>query len=1127
MSARNICRYLLPRSFNLYSKRPYNTYAGFRRRRNQIHSQYKHLIDEFPTPKEILWRLLNEAYIMTKNADIKPIFQEDQILNEGTAQRVWKYSIYMKWPKTLVIEGISSRKHEAESLAYLRACQKMKELNLLDNDNNPLLSGKKSTFYNESIASAKTDLLNLCQRIYNTHGRNPDYLPKFEISQEEGIVGKVSFWKCKLHLAYPEKKSFESCAGRVKEAEGIAAAEALLWLEKEKNIINTKRQLINYSKDEEEKLSKNHFAPYSICLPSLLQDKMLSVLQKLNELTKDGNSESFLEDCSMQEDNNCSLDEIQKRNLITDEIYQELSEAENINRSREMFQKYISHLESSEPNVQEIRNVTSNLPIASKKNEILKQLNENQVVVLSGDTGCGKTTQVPQYILDEYIAKLKGANCNIIISQPRRISAISIAERIAYERGEQVGETIGYHVRLKKNLPKQSGAMLFCSTGMLLRKLCFNPNLDGISHVIVDEVHERSMQIDILLILLKRLLESNKNIKILIMSASFNTFLFSQYFNNCPVIHVPGNVYPVKEYYLEKLPSDLVGVNPHSKIEPILDVNLVANAINFVHKTQKGGAILCFLPGWHDILAVQNKLLEICEDPSELKICRAHSRLPHEEQKMIFEPAPDGVRKIILTTNIAETSITINDVVYVVDSGLHKGTTFDGEHGAATLATQWITKANVRQRRGRAGRVQHGVCYHLFPQQILTFMEDYPKAEILRMPLESVILDCKLYCPNSKAEDFLSTALQPPSQSSLQIGVHELQQIGVLDENENLTDLGKVIVKFAAHPRLSLALVYASFLGCLDPILTICTVSTLTKEPFLNTLEDKSLIKTIKQGFANYLFSDHLAITNIFEAWNNLKDTPEAQNFLLENLLDEQSMHFIKDLKALFAQSLFEAGIIESPDAFLDPENICNINRNNIPCIFSVLSAAFYPNVMKVMQGDITQGKIDKDAVIYSLVKGQQGYIQRESVASTEFELPSPWLVYFKALHSEARRKIMTSAVSPVPGICLLLFAGQQLTIINEDINDPSNVILMLDNYKKLTFSCKKGDAELLLIWRNHLKNFFRTYIQTLKSQNNDLSFYNEEFLPVLKEIISTPQVPFTKGQLYKFVNNELVSEEF
>ncbi|KAF8781918.1 ATP-dependent RNA helicase DHX30 like protein [Argiope bruennichi] len=1025
MSARNICRYLLPRSFNLYSKRPYNTYAGFRRRRNQIHSrnlcilpnrasssvssrlnvadEYKHLIDEFPTPKEILWRLLNEAYIMTKNADIKPIFQEDQILNEGTAQRVWKYSIYMKWPKTLVIEGISSRKHEAESLAYLRACQKMKELNLLDNDNNPLLSGKKSTFYNESIASAKTDLLNLCQRIYNTHGRNPDYLPKFEISQEEGIVGKVSFWKCKLHLAYPEKKSFESCAGRVKEAEGIAAAEALLWLEKEKNIINTKRQLINYSKDEEEKLSKNHFAPYSICLPSLLQDKMLSVLQKLNELTKDGNSESFLEDCSMQEDNNCSLDEIQKRNLITDEIYQELSEAENINRSREMFQKYISHLESSEPNV---------------------------------------------------------------------------------------GETIGYHVRLKKNLPKQSGAMLFCSTGMLLRKLCFNPNLDGISHVIVDEVHERSMQIDILLILLKRLLESNKNIKILIMSASFNTFLFSQYFNNCPVIHVPGNVYPVKEYYLEKLPSDLVGVNPHSKIEPILDVNLVANAINFVHKTQKGGAILCFLPGWHDILAVQNKLLEICEDPSELKICRAHSRLPHEEQKMIFEPAPDGVRKIILTTNIAETSITINDVVYVVDSGLHKGTTFDGEHDSL-------------------------------------FLENFPKAEILRMPLESVILDCKLYCPNSKAEDFLSTALQPPSQSSLQIGVHELQQIGVLDENENLTDLGKVIVKFAAHPRLSLALVYASFLGCLDPILTICTVSTLTKEPFLNTLEDKSLIKTIKQGFANYLFSDHLAITNIFEAWNNLKDTPEAQNFLLENLLDEQSMHFIKDLKALFAQSLFEAGIIESPDAFLDPENICNINRNNIPCIFSVLSAAFYPNVMKVMQGDITQGKIDKDAVIYSLVKGQRGYIQRESVASTEFELPSPWLVYFKALHSEARRKIMTSAVSPVPGICLLLFAGQQLTIINEDINDPSNVILMLDNYKKLTFSCKKGDAELLLIWRNHLKNFFRTYIQTLKSQNNDLSFYNEEFLPVLKEIISTPQVPFTKGQLYKFVNNELVSEEF
>ncbi|CAL1285754.1 unnamed protein product [Larinioides sclopetarius] len=670
--------------------------------------------------------------------------------------------------------------------------------------------------------------------------------------------------------------------------------------------------------------------------------------------------------------------------------------------------------------------------------------------------------------------------------------------------------------------------MLFCSTGMLLRKLCFNPNLDGISHVIVDEVHERSIQIDILLILLKRLLETNKTIKILIMSASFNTYVFSQYFNNCPVIHVPGNVYPVKEYFLEKLPSELVGVNHYNRTEPRLDVNLVASVINYVHNTQKKGAVLCFLPGWDDILAVQNKLFEICEDPSELKICRAHSRLPHEEQKIIFEPVPDGIRKVILATNVAETSITINDVVYVVDSGLHKGAKFDDELGIASLGTQWITQANVRQRRGRAGRVQHGVCYHLFPQKILTDMEDYPKPEILRMPLESVILDCKLYCPDSKAEDFLSSALQPPSQSSLQIGVQELQMCGVLDENENLTDLGKVIVNFATHPRLSLALIYAAFLGCLDPVLTICAVLTLSKEPFLNTLEDKSLIKTIKQSHDNYLFSDHLATAKIFDTWNELNGTSEVENFIMLNLLDEQNLKFIRDLKSLFAESMFEAGIIDSPDAFSDPANLCNINRNHFPSIFSVLSAAFYPNVMKVIQGEISRGKINKDAVVYSLIKGQRGYIQKESVACKEFELPSPWLIYFKALHSEARRMMMTSAVSSVPGICLLLFGGQQLTVVNEENNnDPNNVVLMLDNYKKLRFSCQKEEAELLLLLRNQLKNVFRTYVETLKSPNNDIMpFYNEEFLPVLKEIISTPQIPFTKGQVYKFVNNELVSEE-
>ncbi|GIY91686.1 ATP-dependent RNA helicase DHX30 [Caerostris extrusa] len=857
-------------------------------------------------------------------------------------KKLWKVSIYMKWPQKFCVSGISSKKTEAENLSFLHACQKMKEYGLLDKDNKPLIPDK-TNFTEKFLKSSKCDLLNLFHIIWLKQGKKTDILPKFENTNVAGIFGKNSFWECQLQLMYPEKRFLKSSATRLKDAESIAAAKALFWL-RDISFINNKNRLIQYSSQDETKLLNYHLAPYSICIPPLLQDKMTSMLHKLQEQVKEKDLSEVL---PVNDNIDPKLNELPVRNIITEEIYHELSEAEIILRSRQMFEKFVSYFESSEPSILKMKNARISLPIADKRADILRLIDENQVVILSGETGCGKTTQVPQYILDHYIEKNKGANCNIVVTQPRRISAISIAERVANERGEnKVGETVGHHVRLNKKLPKQNGAILYCSTGMLLRKLCSNPNLLGISHVIVDEVHERNIQIDFLLILLKRLLESNKNIKILIMSASFNTSVFSQYFNNCPTLHVPGIIYPVKEYYLEDLHKDIPGINEFGKNGPSLNVELVANVINYVHRSQKSGSILCFLPGWHDILSVQNKLLEICKDPSELKICCAHSRLPHEEQKNIFEHPPEGVRKVILATNIAETSITIDDVVYVVNSGLHKGTSFDGTQGIASLGTQWITKANVRQRRGRAGRVQYGVCYNIFTRNILQYMDDYPLPELLRTPLESVILDCKLYCPDSKAEDFLSTALQPPSRSSLQIGINELQMLAILDENENLTELGKIIVNFATHPRLSVALVYASLLG-------------------------------IKQGYDNYLYSDHLALSKIFDTWHKLHKTSEAEEFIKNNLLDEQSLHLIKDLKALFAESLFTAGIIEQKDAFSDPENKCNVNSNHPMSIFAALSVAFYPNVMKVIQGEISKGKLNKEAIVYSLVKGQRATFKR------------------------------------------------------------------------------------------------------------------------------------------------------
>ncbi|KFM62482.1 putative ATP-dependent RNA helicase DHX30, partial [Stegodyphus mimosarum] len=562
---------------------------------------------------------------------------------------------------------------------------------------------------------------------------------------------------------------------------------------------------------------------------------------------------------------------------------------------------------------------------------------------------------------------------------------------------------------------------------MLLRKLSSNLNLEGISHVIVDEVHERNIQIDFLLILLRKLIENNKHIKIILMSATFNTCTFSQYFNNCPTVRVPGNVFPVKDYFLEDLQNFIPGINNLNRNDSVLDSDLVVKVINHINATQEPGAILCFLPGWNDIRTVHGKLLESNPNSSKLMICPAHSRLPHSEQRIIFEKPPEGVRKVILSTNIAETSITVDDVVYVVDSGLHKSTSFDGEKGIASLATEWITKANVRQRRGRAGRVKSGICYHLYKLGEFHNMAEYPIPELLRVPLENVILKCKLYCSNEKAEDVLSCALQPPTTSAIQNGVNELQELGILNEEENLTDLGKIVVNFGTHPRLSVALIYAAFLGCLNPVLNISAALTFGREPFINTLKDPGVIKEMKQAHDNLLYSDHLALSKIIDTWIELKEKSDASDYAANNLLDENNLTFIRDLKGLFSEDLYSAGILDKQEAYSDPLHKCNANSSHIRSILAALSAAFFPNVMKVSQGEVTHGKLKKDALTYSLLKGQRGYIQKESVVSNEYEFPSPWLIYFSALKSDARRLMMTSTVSSVPGLCLLLFNRQKL----------------------------------------------------------------------------------------------------
>lgn len=287
----------------------------------------------------------------------------------------------------------------------------------------------------------------------------------------------------------------------------------------------------------------------------------------------------------------------------------------------------------------------------------------------------------------------------MIVTQPRRISAISLAERIADERNESIGDVIGYQVRLQQVLPRVPGAILFCTTGLLLKKMQSNFDLKGISHVIIDEAHERNIDTDLLLALIKRAMGNNPDLKVIIMSATINAELFQEYLN-CKAINVPGRLFPVERFFLEDIESMGIrgrwqGVDEDGS--PAVDYDQVAHLVSYIHESKPEGGILVFLPGWNEIQKV-NYVLETSRQADKFEIILLHSKIPYLSQSKVFSPPPEGKRKIILATDIAETGITVPDVVYVVDSALRKEIKWHEGKGLSSIDTERISKANLNQR---------------------------------------------------------------------------------------------------------------------------------------------------------------------------------------------------------------------------------------------------------------------------------------------------------------------------------------------------------------------------------------------------------------------------------------------
>ncbi|KAJ7071028.1 P-loop containing nucleoside triphosphate hydrolase protein [Mycena amicta] len=608
----------------------------------------------------------------------------------------------------------------------------------------------------------------------------------------------------------------------------------------------------------------------------------------------------------------------------------------------------------SDPRLETLRKQRMSLPVYTRAEDVLAHVRDHEVTICMAATGSGKTTQIPQLILDSFIERGEGASCNIVCTQPRRLAALSVADRVAKERGETLGQSVGYQVRFESKLPEEHGAITFCTTGVFLKRMQSNlsndnrfegRSLDDVTHVVVDEVHERDVDTDILLVVLKQMMQDRKKrnipLKIILMSATIDPTLFQQYFPDehgrpATVIEVPGRSFPVTKHFMESFLPDILR-GPASWImrepqvakyvdretSPVMFSNqedeidippqLVAATVAHVLQLTDSGHVLVFLPGWDDIISVQKGTN--FNDPSRYSIHLLHSSIPLAEQQVIFEPPKPGVRRIILSTNIAETSVTIPDVVYVVDTAKIKEQRYDPQRHMSSLVSAWVGTSNLNQRAGRAGRHRPGEYYGLLGSAHAQVLHAYQTVEMKRVDLSNVVMHVKaLNFPGMSVEDVLGACIEPPLPERVAAAMKDLQMVGALDANKDLTSLGRVLLQIPVDVQLGRLVLYGCFFRCLDQALTLAAILS-NRDAFMSPMHLKAESSKVKLGWTNPQFrSDALAALAAFNAWWALQSRGEyitANRFCSDNFLSKPTLLTIQKIKVHLLQALFRAGVID------------------------------------------------------------------------------------------------------------------------------------------------------------------------------------------------------------------------
>ncbi|TGO82342.1 hypothetical protein BPOR_0855g00010 [Botrytis porri] len=664
------------------------------------------------------------------------------------------------------------------------------------------------------------------------------------------------------------------------------------------------------------------------------------------------------------------------------------------------------------------------LPLNQNSFEVLNHIEDNQFSILIGKTGSGKTTQLSQIVFDYYIRTKRGGECRVICTQPRRIAAKSVAERVAEERGQELGDQVGYKIGFDTKLPNPHGSITYCTTGIILQQLIHHPDaiLDSTTHLIIDEVHERDLDIDFLLTMVKKLvrarIEAGKPApKVCLMSATADAEMLQEYFAfkdgareiTCPVLHVEGRAFPVEKYYLENIMNtfretystghpiwdlldstknktyltseqrikktdlvvDIENEQPESAIkwdshdddpdslqkqiamdtlEGQVPVDLAAIVVAHIASTTEDGAILLFLPGIRGINLIENNLRTQnvfnvnFNDESKFKILKLHSSTADKHQE-VFKPVSPGCRKIILATNVAETSITIDDIQYVVDTGKHRENNFHQMLRIWSLPCKWISKSSVKQRSGRAGRVQNGSYYGLFSTA--------PRPGMSRVDLQNTCLAVNILGYNESIQNFLASAPEPPSPKAIQSSIEGLQTLGALTSTEEITPLGRIIGMLPLRPALGKMVILGIVFRCLDSMIILAAFDNIILQVRPLYMEEES--DAAMRGFARRSKSDHVAMLNAFRALRHLEEVDGRgvmASFAYQKFLSVAKYDTVKRNIGLIQQALRRNGLVVNQETQgvagigeMYGGEVLNENSDQDELIRALLVQGLYPHI--------------------------------------------------------------------------------------------------------------------------------------------------------------------------------------